>query len=71
MASFHSSKVACSEAYCRATHENIQIHGGVGFTWEMDAHLFFRRARSSEILFGDAGHHRERIARAIGLGEAA
>jgi alkylation response protein AidB-like acyl-CoA dehydrogenase len=65
------AKVACSEAYCRATHENIQIHGGVGFTWEMDAHLFFRRARSSEILFGDTTWHRERIARAIGLGEAA
>jgi alkylation response protein AidB-like acyl-CoA dehydrogenase len=65
------AKVACSEAYFRAAHENIQIHGGIGFTWEMDAHLHFRRAKSSEILLGDAIHHRERIARAIGLGEAA
>ena len=65
------AKVACSEAYFRAAHENIQIHGGVGFTWEMDAHLHFRRAKSSEILLGDAAFHRERIARAIGLGRVA
>ena len=43
------------------------MHGGIGFTWEHDAHLYFKRARSSRALFGAPAEHRERIAAAIGL----
>ncbi len=46
------AKSYCSEAYFHAAAENIQIHGGIGFTWEHDAHLYFKRAKSSELLFG-------------------
>src|ERR1039458_9507379 len=44
------SKSYCSEAYFHAAAENIQIHGGIGFTWEHSAHLYFKRAKSSELL---------------------
>ena len=50
-----------------AAAENIQIHGGIGFTWEHDAHLYFKRAKSSEVLLGDATYHRERLATLIGI----
>jgi alkylation response protein AidB-like acyl-CoA dehydrogenase len=53
----------CAETYALVATENIHIHGGIGFTWEHDAPLFFRRAKSSQVLFGDAAYHRERIAR--------
>ncbi len=43
----------CSEAYVRTAAENIQIHGGIGFTWEHDAHLYYRRAKASEVLLGE------------------
>ena len=56
------AKAYCSEAFMKAAAENIQIHGGIGFTWEHPAHLYFKRAKSSEILFGDPIHHRERLA---------
>ncbi len=61
------AKSYCSEAYFSAAGENIQIHGGIGFTWEHDAHLYFKRAKSSELLFGDPSHHREKIAVQLGL----
>ena len=57
----------CSECYFHAAAENIQIHGGMGFTWEHPAHLYFKRAKSSELLFGDAAHHREIVAREVGI----
>ena len=57
----------CSEACLLAGHENIQIHGGIGFTWEYPAHLYYKRARSSEFLFGDVEYHREVLAAEIGL----
>ena len=47
------AKSYCSEAYFHAAAENIQIHGGIGFTWEHPAHLYFKRAKSSELLLGD------------------
>ena len=56
------AKAYCSEAYFHATAENIQIHGGIGFTWEHPAHLYFKRAKSSELLFGDPTYHRELLA---------
>jgi len=61
------AKSYCSEAYFHAAAENIQIHGGIGFTWEHDAHLYFKRAKSSELLFGDPSYHRELLAQRIGL----
>ena len=61
------AKAYCSDAYFHATAENIQIHGGIGFTWEHDAHLYFKRAKSSEVLLGDATYHRERLATLIGI----
>ncbi|MBM3683094.1 MAG: acyl-CoA dehydrogenase [Actinobacteria bacterium] len=61
------SKAYCSEAYFHASAENIQIHGGIGFTWEHPAHLYFKRAKSSELLFGDPTYHRELLAQRIGL----
>jgi alkylation response protein AidB-like acyl-CoA dehydrogenase len=57
----------CSDAYFRCAAEALQIHGGVGFTWEYDVHLHLKRARSSAALLGDPAWHRERVARAIGL----
>ncbi len=61
------AKAHCSDAYYRAAAENIQIHGGIGFTWEHPAHLYFKRAKSSQLMFGDAAHHRERLADLVGL----
>ena len=61
------SKSYCSEAYFHAAAENIQIHGGIGFTWEHPAHLYFKRAKSSELLFGDPAYHRELLAQRIGI----
>jgi alkylation response protein AidB-like acyl-CoA dehydrogenase len=61
------AKSYCSEAYFHATAENIQIHGGIGFTWEHPAHLYFKRAKSSELLFGDPTYHRELLAQRIGI----
>jgi alkylation response protein AidB-like acyl-CoA dehydrogenase len=57
----------CSEAFVTAAHQNIQFHGGMGFTWEASPHLYFKRARSSEIFLGDADAHREALAQRIGI----
>jgi alkylation response protein AidB-like acyl-CoA dehydrogenase len=56
-----------SDVFFHAAAENIQIHGGIGFTWEHDAHLYFKRAKASELFLGDAVYHRERLAQRIGL----
>ena len=61
------AKSYCSEAYFHAAADNIQIHGGMGFTWEHPAHLYFKRVKASEILFGDAAHHREVLAGLVGI----
>jgi alkylation response protein AidB-like acyl-CoA dehydrogenase len=61
------AKAYCSEAYVHAAAETIQIHGGIGFTWEHDAHLYFRRAKSSEVLLGTPSHHRELLAQRVGI----
>jgi len=61
------AKAYCSDAYFHAAAENIQIHGGIGFTWEHPAHLYFKRAKSSELLLGDATYHRELLAQRIGM----
>jgi alkylation response protein AidB-like acyl-CoA dehydrogenase len=56
------AKAYCSEAYFRVAAETIQVHGGIGFTWEHDAHLYFRRAKSSQLLLGDEHYHWARLA---------
>ncbi|MCU4187387.1 acyl-CoA/acyl-ACP dehydrogenase [Acidiferrimicrobium sp. IK] len=61
------AKSYCSEAYFHTAAENIQVHGGIGFTWEHPAHLYFKRAKSSELLFGDPTYHRELLAQRIGI----
>ena len=61
------AKVYTTEAYRDISAEGIQIHGGVGFTWEFDCHLFYKRARANGILGGHADQHREQIANGEGL----
>lgn len=53
------AKAAASEAFLHASRNCIQIHGGIGFTWDNDTHLWFKRAKSSEVLLGDSSYHRE------------
>ena len=55
------SKAAASEAYLHAATEAIQLHGGIGFTWDQDTQLWYKRAKSSEVLLGDPAWHRERM----------
>lgn len=59
------AKAYCSDAYFQNAGAAIQLHGGVGFTWEYDVHLYFKRAKSSEILLGHGAHHREHIAKLL------
>ena len=61
------AKSVCADTFLLAAAEGIQIHGGIGFTWEHDAHLYLKRAKGSEILFGDATAHRARLATQLGL----
>ncbi|MGH9901586.1 MAG: acyl-CoA dehydrogenase family protein, partial [Pyrinomonadaceae bacterium] len=61
------AKAYVGEACVKVAGEGIQIHGGMGFTWEHDSHLYFKRAKADEFNFGDADYHRERVARLIGL----
>ena len=57
------AKAASSEAGREVTASNIQVHGGIGFTWEADAHWLFKRAQMDSALLGGAGAHRARLAR--------
>jgi alkylation response protein AidB-like acyl-CoA dehydrogenase len=50
----------------RLAGESLQVHGGVGFTWEHDLHLYLRRIKADEVMFGDIAEHRERLAAALG-----
>ncbi len=61
------AKAWCSDAFFRCAGDAIQVHGGVGFTWEYDVHLYFKRARAGASLLGEPSFHRERVARGIGL----
>jgi alkylation response protein AidB-like acyl-CoA dehydrogenase len=62
-----TAKSFCDEAFLRAAHENLHIHGGVGFTWESDVHLYLKRAKANETLLGAPAFQRERIATQLGL----
>lgn len=61
------AKAAASDAFRRVSAEGIQLHGGIGFTWDHDMHLYFKRAKSSEFTFGDANWNRELVAQGIHL----
>jgi alkylation response protein AidB-like acyl-CoA dehydrogenase len=56
------ARTACSEAFFRVAADTIQVHGGIGFTWEHDAHLYYRRAKSSELLLGGRRQQRAELA---------
>lgn len=60
------ARSVCCDAYTFASGANIQIHGGIGFTWEHDAHLYFKRAKASSLILGSVDGYRDRLADAIG-----
>ena len=59
------AKAYCSDAFANAATESIQIHGGIGFTWEHDAHLYYRRAKSTEQFLGSPSEHRDLLAQRL------
>jgi len=61
------AKSAASDAFRRVSADGIQVHGGIGFTWDHDLHIYFKRAKSSEFTFGDATYNRELVAQGINL----
>jgi len=61
------AKAWCSDTYTHAAFEGIQIHGGIGFTWDHDMHLYFKRAKASQVTFGDSDYHRERVAQLLDI----
>ncbi len=63
-----AAKAMCGDAAVRLTDETLHVLGGIGFTWEHDVHLYFRRARSLELLLGAPDHHRARLAATLGVG---
>jgi alkylation response protein AidB-like acyl-CoA dehydrogenase len=58
----HMAKAYCSEAFVRVAAANIQVHGGIGITWDHSAHLYLKRAKSSQLLFGSPQQHRAALA---------
>jgi alkylation response protein AidB-like acyl-CoA dehydrogenase len=60
-----TAKVWCSDAALRVLASALQVHGGIGFTWEHDLHLYLKRAHLDAVSFGDATHHRARLARLL------
>jgi len=59
------AKAYCSDAFREVGNHGVQVHGGIGFTWEHDLQLYYKRSKASETMFGDATFHRERIAQAV------
>jgi len=59
------AKAYASDAARTVGNRGIQVHGGMGFTWENDLHLYYRRAKASETMLGDATFHREQLARLV------
>jgi alkylation response protein AidB-like acyl-CoA dehydrogenase len=59
------AKAFAADAYRRVAQSGIQVHGGIGFTWEHDMHLYFKRAKGNEASYGDATFHRERVAQLL------
>jgi alkylation response protein AidB-like acyl-CoA dehydrogenase len=61
------AKSVCSDAFLKVAGDTIQVHGGIGFTWEHDAHLYFKRAKADALLLGSVDSYRDRLADAIGI----
>jgi alkylation response protein AidB-like acyl-CoA dehydrogenase len=61
------AKSVCSDTAVKVSGDTIQVFGGIGFTWEHDAHLYFKRAKATSLLFGPVGFHRDRLADAVGI----
>jgi alkylation response protein AidB-like acyl-CoA dehydrogenase len=61
------AKAWCSDAYKHAVYDGVQIHGGIGFTWDHDMHLYFKRAKALEVTFGDSTYHREKVAQLLDI----
>jgi alkylation response protein AidB-like acyl-CoA dehydrogenase len=59
------AKAYATEMFCHVAADGIQVHGGIGFTWDHDMHLYFKRAQSSRFTFGDANWHRDRVAHTL------
>ncbi|MCV7023092.1 acyl-CoA/acyl-ACP dehydrogenase [Mycolicibacterium novocastrense] len=59
------AKLACSEAFLQVALDNMRIHGGIGFTWEHDAHLYVRRAKATQLIFGTPDYHAQRLAELV------
>ncbi len=59
------AKAFCGEAYTRVATNGIHVHGGIGFTWEHDMHLYFKRAKANEVLLGDPSYHRDLVAKLV------
>jgi alkylation response protein AidB-like acyl-CoA dehydrogenase len=59
------AKAFCGEAFTRVASNGIHVHGGIGFTWEHDMHLYFKRAKANEVLLGDPSYHRDQVARLV------
>ena len=65
--SAHLAKAYCSDAFMKVAADNVQIHGGIGFTWEFAAQLYYKRAKSSQIMLGSPAYHRQQLALCMGL----
>ena len=61
------AKSWCGETYKHATFDGVQIHGGIGYTWDHDMHLYLKRAKSCEVTFGDSDYHREKVAQILNV----
>jgi alkylation response protein AidB-like acyl-CoA dehydrogenase len=61
------AKAWCSDTYKHAVYDGVQIHGGIGFTWDHDMHLYFKRAKALEVAFGDSTYHREKVAQLLNI----
>jgi alkylation response protein AidB-like acyl-CoA dehydrogenase len=59
------AKAYCGDAYTRVASNGIHVHGGIGFTWEHDMHLYFKRAKTNEVFLGDPTYHRDLVARLV------
>jgi alkylation response protein AidB-like acyl-CoA dehydrogenase len=59
------AKAWCGDTFKHATFDGVQIHGGIGYTWDHDMHLYLKRAKSAEVTFGDSDYHRERVAQIL------
>ena len=56
------AKASLGDVYSRTARRSVEMHGGIGFTWEFDLQLWFKRAHTNEVAFGDPSFHRERVA---------